>query len=183
MDEEMTDEEVARRVEAGRKDLFRLLVERHERAIFALLWRQCRNASRAEELAQETFLRAFRSLAGFRGESSFRTWLFRIALNLARSNFHSRQWKEYLRTDFELPSAGFVDGEAVVRHREEVRRLLGAVERLDRDLQEVTMLCLLESYSYAEAAEVLELPLGTVASRMHRALKTLRAVLTEKTDE
>ncbi|MBM3314846.1 sigma-70 family RNA polymerase sigma factor, partial [candidate division WOR-3 bacterium] len=76
------DRELALQARAGRLEAFDVLVRRYEHALYSYMWRMCRNPAEAEELAQEAFVRAWKGLGGFRGGSSFKTWLFRIATNL-----------------------------------------------------------------------------------------------------
>lgn len=171
--------EVVRRIVAGERELFRSLVDAHETAIYRMIRRQLSDEQAARDLTQETFLRAYRGLAKFRGGSSLRTWFIRIALNVTASYFASRAFKDSARTesgvDQELLAAAEPD--AAPFSEEELRALRTAIAGLKDRYREVIVLCGLEGKSYREASEILEIPLGTVCSRMNSANHQLRIKL------
>ena len=175
----LTDEATIRAVIGGDKERYRELVVRHKDMIFALIMRQVGNAAIAEELAQETFVRAFVSLSRFRFETKFSTWLTRIALNQTSSYFTSRRYKQSRRTDefdprihdkAEAPPEGDFQKERLQRFRE----ALGTLKPLYR---EVIVLCALEGKSYEEAASILVIPIGTIRSRLNKARLLLKEAL------
>ena len=171
---EEDDHQIVREVVAGNSDRFRLLVLRHQALVFALIMRQVGEKELAEELAQETFLKAYRNLKLFRFEAKFSTWLTRIALNTMNSYFSSRAYKERSRTDsfsqekHDRPEALGADAKSDM---EQFRNLLGT---LSPKLREVLVLCGLEGKSYEEAAHMLSIPIGTVRSRLNKARLVLK---------
>ncbi|MCC6954126.1 MAG: sigma-70 family RNA polymerase sigma factor [Deltaproteobacteria bacterium] len=171
---------VIARVIAGDTEAFREIVLHFQHRVHSIIWRQVRQRDVAEELAQDVFVRAFRHLGSYRGDSSFSTWLIRISLNVVKSHFTSRRYRESLRClpfpfdrlhDLPAQDAGAV----TEKERAEAVRL--AVERLPEKYRRVVVLCSFEGMSYREAADVLELPLGTVCSRMNVALQKLKQQL------
>ena len=142
------------------------------------------NDEDAEDLAQETFVRAFRGMAGFRGEASFKNWLYTIATNVARSDFGRRVrqapvWDRRLEAD-DIPehqlNSPMKSVEDSVIHRQMVDRALAT---LSEELRVTLVLHDVEGLEYREIASVLDIPIGTVMSRIFRARRRLRPVLTE----
>lgn len=178
----------ARREGGGRA--FELLVERYQRPLYNFLLRSLRNGSLAEEYFQELFLRCFRGLPEFHPEmpgANFRAWLYRIAVHLIRDELRKPQFRRALELEMELG----LDAEANAapspenqaswaQQRARVRQAVTALPDLPR---EVIVLNLYQGLSYPEMAAVLEIPLGTVKSRMHAALEKLRLVLVDDGDE
>ena len=177
------------RLRAGEAAAFNRLVEERHADIYALLYRLTEDAEEARDLTQETFLQAFRHLAGFRGDADLRTWLYRIAVNQARNRW--RWWKRRRRdrtVSLDAPagessdaplSAGLPcrDGEdpeqqALARERE--RALFSALRTLSRPYREVIVLRDIEGLSYEEVALALEINVGTVKSRLSRGRNELR---------
>ena len=177
------------RLKAGDATAFNRLVEERHSDIYALLYRLTEDAEEARDLTQETFLQAFRHLAGFRGDADLRTWLYRIAVNQARNRW--RWWKRRRRdrtvsldapagSESETPlSASIRDEEACdperqALARERERALLSALRTLSRSYREVIVLRDIEGLSYEEVALALELNVGTVKSRLSRGRSELR---------
>jgi len=177
------------RLKAGDATAFNRLVEERHADIYALLCRLTEDAEEARDLTQETFLQAFRHLAGFRGDADLRTWLYRIAVNQARNRW--RWWKRRRRdrtvsldapagSESETPlSAGIRDEDACdperqTLARERERALLSALRTLSRSYREVIVLRDIEGLSYEEVALALELNVGTVKSRLSRGRNELR---------
>lgn len=168
--------EVIRAVLHGERPRFAEIVEAHQQFVFNMVLRQVGSTDAAQDIAQEVFLRAYRGLSGFRGESTFRTWLGRIVMNACHSYFVSRGFKERAATStFEEHMAGVEEGpEAEVSLREGLARLRGCVAKLKPHYRRVVVLCGFEGRTYQEAAQELGLPVGTVCSRMNQALQLLR---------
>jgi len=177
------------RLKAGDATAFNRLVEERHADIYALLYRLTEDAEEARDLTQETFLQAFRNIAGFRGDADLRTWLYRIAVNQARNRW--RWWKRRRRdrtvsldapagSESETPlsagirdeGAGDPERQALARERE--RALLSALRTLSRSYREVIVLRDIEGLSYEEVARALELNVGTVKSRLSRGRSELR---------
>ncbi|HZT59312.1 MAG TPA: sigma-70 family RNA polymerase sigma factor [Pyrinomonadaceae bacterium] len=177
------------RLKSGDATAFNCLVEDRHADIYALLVRLTDDPEEARDLTQETFLQAFRNIAGFRGDADVRTWLYRIAVNQARNRW--RWWKRRRRdrtVSLDAPvsderdtplSAGLSDDDAgdpeqqaLARERETA--LLSALRTLSRTYREVIVLRDIEGLSYEEVAVALELNIGTVKSRLSRGRGELR---------
>ena len=183
-----TDEvDLVRAAQRGDTVAFGELVRRYQRAVYRVAWGLTRNASDADDLAQETFVRAYQAIGRFRvGEPMFR-WLARIATNLAFSLFRSRRRRP--ETPLEpLVEAGRQwgvedDPEAHAARREGERHLQEAFDGLKPEHQAVLVLRVVEDLSYVEIASALHLPIGTVMSRLARARVELRARLKARTGD
>ena len=165
-----------KRVLEGHKDDYSDLVRTHQDSIFALIMRQTGNRMLSSELTQETFVKAYMKLEYFRFESRFITWLTRIALNVTHDYFNSRRYKEQLRKisfDVEKHEDKFEQQDSDNREPE-LNRLREAIGSLPRKLREVAVLIGLEGKKWSEAAEILAIPVGTVSSRMSKAMKLIQ---------
>ncbi len=187
------DEEAVDRVLAGDRDAFAVLVERHGARIHAAILRMVGDPETANDLAQETFLKAFSALGSFRRGSAFSTWLYAIALNQARSEFRRRKSTKGqamlsldARTDdaAEEPGSRIRDPEGrepgpadEAERREDAGLLRKALLRIDEEFREAVVLRDLEGLSYEEISEVTGVPTGTVRSRIHRGRSALRGIL------
>ena len=156
-----TDMEIVRRVQAGDAEAFGELVNRYSGRIYALALAMVRDAQRAEDVTQETFIRAYEHLGGFRGASAFATWLYRIAYIDAESCAVAEE-----------SSAGRFDEETVVRMRR-------ALERLRPDERVLVALFYEEERSLAEIAQIMNLTLSNVKVRLHRLRGRLRHYMEE----
>jgi RNA polymerase sigma-70 factor (ECF subfamily) len=161
-------------------DQFDSIVLGHQRRIFRVLLFYLRDADAADTLTQECFLRAYRHISRFRGESSLETWLIRIAINLARDHVKSRRrafWSRLVRSERVL-ARGTADPrlspEGILLAREEVAALWSGVESLSHKQKTVFLLRYGEEMSLDEIASVLDLDLGTVKSHLSRALGNVR---------
>lgn len=175
------DADAIQAVKSGEVDRFQELIERYQNRIIGLIGRQVGNRALAEELAQETFVRAYRGLKSFQGESTFSTWLIRIALNTTKSYFSSKRYKQAQRSEsFDSTrhdrehETEDVDQAELAAQKEAMREELA---RLKPHLQEVIILCGFEGKQYQEAADILKIPIGTVRSRLNKARLTLRKLL------
>ena len=179
------DREAVRRVQAGETEAFEVLVEKYKRKTFRLAFQVLRDQEEALDVAQEAFVKAFRSLPKFKGESAFYTWLFRIAMNVALDRRRQRvtraksmgaedvppeEWERSAVSEDRGP-----DDEAASAERRE--RIARALESLSEHHRSIIILSDIEGLSYREIAEVLEVPMGTVMSRLHNARKRLRDAL------
>ena len=156
------------------------LVGLHQEAVFRLAYLLLGDADEAADVAQETFIRAYRALNGFDANRPLRPWLMRITTNLARNQRRSvgRYFAAVQRLIRAEPEAAFApSGQAQLVERERAHSLWQAVRRLGRADQEIIYLRYFLELSEAEAAAALEIPAGTVKSRTHRALARLREVV------
>lgn len=175
---EWCDGDAVQRVLAGDTRAFEALVERHQRRVYRFIRRQVSGAGVAEDLAQETFLQAYRVLASFRSEARFSTWLLGIARNIVLNSLN-RDWRAEDLGDDEADAGGASgrDPAMLVLRDEALVQLQDAVERLPGELRECLLLAAVEDLDYDEVAGLLGIPAGTVKSRLSRARAQLRATL------
>jgi RNA polymerase sigma-70 factor, ECF subfamily len=174
------DAECVRRVQQGDTDSFEVLVRRHQKAIFNLVYRLLGNYDEAAEVAQEVFLSAFKSIHQFRGEANFSTWLYRIGLNHAstrRKRLNSSQQRHIPLDGTEVIAEGTVDPAKNFEHKEIQQRVQQALNSLDPEDARIILLRDLQDVPYEDVAEILDIPVGTVKSRLHRARQALRTSL------
>jgi RNA polymerase sigma-70 factor, ECF subfamily len=174
------DAECVRRVQQGDTDSFEVLVRRHEKAIFNLVYRLLGNYDEAAEVSQEVFLSAFRSIHQFRGEANFSTWLYRIGLNHAstrRKSLQTSQQRHIALDGTEVIADGAVDPAKSVEHKEIQQRVQQALNSLDPEDARIVLLRDLQDIPYQDVAEMLDIPVGTVKSRLHRARQALKTSL------
>ena len=182
MTQDDSDQQLVERVQAGDKSAFDLLVRKYQHRVLKLVSRFVSDAAEAEDVAQEAFLKAYRALASFRGDSAFYTWLYRIAINTAKNALVSNRRRP---VDFDLD---LQDPEQYDRHArlkegdtpegvlltEEIRNVVErAMEQLPEDLRTAIVLRELEGLSYEEIAEAMDCPVGTVRSRIFRAREAI----------
>ena len=163
---------------SGDKDAFGRLYDRHGPRVFQLLRRLTGSASSAEDLTQETFLTAWKTLGRWEGHGAFSTWLCGIALNHSRTHRRSQKDADLLDETVE-PAALDADPLLHLTRREAERVLEEAISSLPDTCREAFVLVRVEGLRYQEAAALLGVPLGTVQSRIHRATALLKAQLTD----
>ena len=182
----MRDAELVERVIAGDGEAFRLLVERHQRPVYGLLLRMVRRPALAEDLAQETLIKAYRAIASFDRSRKFSSWLFKIAHNTAIDHLRrSRPPTVPLESDEAdradplalLAAPESRSPEARARGRDLAEALEDALADLRPDYREAVLLRFQQGLPYDEIADILDLPLGTVKTHLHRARNQLAAVL------
>ena len=179
------DREAVRRVQAGDADAFEPLVEKYKRKVFRLAYQVLRDQEEALDTAQEAFVKAFRALPAFKGDSAFYTWLFRITMNVALDRRRQRAARtkslgaedvtpeEWERTAVSTDP----DPEDVATSAERRDRIRKGLDSLSDHHRTIIILSDIEGLQYREIAEVLGIPMGTVMSRLHHARKRLREVL------
>ncbi len=178
--EERSDWECVQKVQVGDADAFEILVRRHEKRIFNLLYRWLGNYDEAAEVAQEVFLSAFRAIKRFRGDSSFSTWLYRIGVNHAKNRQKSLLLARQRGAAAEVtdPPGNPASDPAEKAEQREVHDLVHqGLSSLQADDALLILLHDLQEVRYEEIAEVLNIPLGTVKSRLHRARQALKVKL------
>lgn len=183
MSEQITDQELVEKAQQGDKKAFNLLVVRYQNRVAGLLTRYV-SRDDIPDIVQESFIKAYRSLASFRGESAFYTWLYRIAVNTAKNHLTAlgrRPPKEdILAEDAESYDAGVQLREAdtpenLVLSDELKRVVFETIENLPEELKMAITLREIEGLSYEEIAEVMDCPVGTVRSRIFRAREAIDA--------
>jgi RNA polymerase sigma-70 factor, ECF subfamily len=176
----ISDAECVRRLQQGETDAFEILVRRHQKTIFNLIYRMLGDYDEAADIAQEAFLSAYRAIGGFRGDANFSTWLYRIALNHAttrrKSMAHWQQHTVPLETT-EPVCGNHFDPAAIVEQKELHERVQKALNSLEPAEAMIILLKDLQDVPYEEVARVLEIPMGTVKSRLHRARQALKSRL------
>lgn len=178
MASEPTDAQLVRRVQKGDKGAFDLLVLKYQHKIVNLVMRYVRDPDQALDISQEAFLKAYRALPRFRGDSAFYTWLYRIAVNTAK-NYLAAQRRRPLDVELDLQDPEQFDlhaklkevdtPEGVVLSRELHETVERAIESLPDDLRTAIVLRELDGMSYEEIAQTMDCPVGTVRSRIFRA--------------
>lgn len=176
------DVECVKRVQRGDVDSFEVLVRRHQKATFTLVYRLLGDYDEAAEVAQEVFLSAFKSIHQFRGDANFSTWLYRIAFNHASTRRKGLQiaLQRHVPLDgTELigDNGSFSDPEQTTEKREIQQRVQQALNSLHKDDAAIIVLRDLQDAPYEEVAQTLDIPVGTVKSRLHRARRALKELL------
>lgn len=175
----ITDQMLVERVQAGDQRAFDLLVKRYQHKIIALVGRYIHDQSESLDVAQETFIKAYKALKNFRGESAFYTWLYRIAINTAKNYLVARSKRppdrdldfQDLESDTELRDLETPENSL---HRDEMFEVMTrTLEQLPEELRVALTLRELEGMSYDEISEVMGCPIGTVRSRIHRAREAI----------
>jgi len=176
--QKVTDQILVERVRAGDKSAFDLLVKRYQHKIIGLIGRYVQDQSEALDVAQETFIKAYKALDSFRGESAFYTWLYRIATNTAKNYLVTRN-RRPPGTDIDIDDVLQAESESELRdietpennlYRDELFGVMAsALEALPEELRVALTLRELEGMSYEDIAEVMGCPIGTVRSRIFRA--------------
>jgi len=172
---EPTDEELAAEVLAGRSQLFALIYRRYFPRAFRLASGICGNREQADDLTQEIFLRVYQGLSGFKGNSTFSTWFYRIALNHCLNYCRREKWKKLWLRPETLEAVNRLDSqsEADLLEREIQVRVRVALQSLKPESRIMVILKDIEGFTYQEIADRLECAPGTVASVVSRARKLL----------
>lgn len=180
MDAFANDGTLVREAVAGRHEAFDLLVERHRRVVYAVCYRFTGRHEDASDLAQEVFIRAYRGLASFKGDSAFSTWLYRIAVNAGLNRSAARR-----------PEATELDGERLIDLRtpapdaslldaERAERVRAAIERLPRKQRATVILRVYHELPHGEIARILGSSVGAVKANFFHALRNLKRLLGER---
>ena len=180
---------LVQRVQRGDKTAFDLLVRKYQHKVIKLVTRYLRNPSDAEDVAQEAFIKAYRAMPQFRGDSAFYTWLYRIAINTAKNAIVSRDRNP---VEFDLDMQAIEESQSMqarladtttpesLLQTEEIRTTVNqAIDALPEDLRTAIVLRELEGLSYEDIALAMECPVGTVRSRIFRAREAIDRRLSE----
>lgn len=187
-----TDQQLVERVQKGDKRAFDLLVVKYQHKIFAIIGRYVRDHSEVQDVAQEAFIKAYRALANFRGESAFYTWLYRIAINTAKNYLVARN-RRPPSSDVDVEDAEFYTGNEALTDMESPERSLlrdelqatvdQAITELPEDLRTAVTLREMEGLSYEDIAAIMDCPVGTVRSRIFRAREAIDRAIKPLTEE
>ena len=195
MGESELDQALVERVQNGDKRAFDLLVRKYQHKIVSVCTRYVSDWSEAQDVAQEAFIRAYRAIGAFRGDSAFYTWIYKIAINTAKNYLVSKGRRPPIG-DIAIEDAVQLDGASQLRDRatperellrQEIERtVFGTVEALPEELRTAITLREVDGLSYEEIAEAMNCPIGTVRSRIFRAREAiderLRPLLSETED-
>lgn len=179
----LTDEALVDAARSGSEKAFRELVERYEGRVASVVIRMLGNTPEAEDAGQETFIRFYRGLHGFRGHASVGTYLTRIAVNLSLTELKKRRRRSIFvpytppGREHDALEPDYADPSASAEYDDTADRVQAALSRLKPEFRTVIVLRLMEGYSTKETAEILGLPVGTVLSRLRRSLEKLKRML------
>jgi RNA polymerase sigma-70 factor (ECF subfamily) len=183
MGDREADQILVERVQQGDKQAFGLLVAKYQRRLMRLIARLVRDPAEVEDVAQEAFIKAYRALSGFRGESAFYTWLYRIGINTAKNYLASKGRHVPTTTELDSEEAENYDDGEQLRDNNTPERLLmtkqigatvnAAMEALPEDLKNAIVLREIDGMSYEEIAQIMDCPIGTVRSRIFRAREAI----------
>jgi len=179
---EQLDEDLVLRVQQGDRSAFDFLVIKYQHKIIQLVNRYVKDPSEAQDVAQEAFIKAYRALGNFRGDSAFYTWLYRIAINTAKNYLvsRSRRSSDY-QVDIQDAEAienapqlqGMETPERLLLNQEIIDTIKTAIEKLPEEMRTAIMLREFEGMSYEEIATAMDCPVGTVRSRIFRAREAI----------
>jgi RNA polymerase sigma-70 factor (ECF subfamily) len=183
MSEREIDQQLVERAQRGDKRAFELLVEKYQRKLARLVSRLVRDPGEAEDVTQEAFIKAYRALPTFRGDSAFYTWLYRIGINTAKNYLVAMGRRAPTSTEIEAEDAeGYESGEllrdintpeSLLLSKEIGNTVNAAIEALPEELRSAIQLRELEGMSYEEIAKLMDCPIGTVRSRIFRAREAI----------
>lgn len=184
-----TDQQLIARVQKGDARAFDMLVLKYQHKIFGLISRYVHDADEVQDVAQEAFIKAYKALPKFRGDSQFYTWLYRIAVNTAKNYLVSRS-RRPPGSDVDVEDAEYFDGGAALRDIESPESALfgaelkavveNAIADLPDDLRTAVTLREFDGLSYEDIAEIMECPVGTVRSRIFRAREAIDGKVKEQ---
>jgi len=197
MSERDIDQQLVVRAQQGDKRAFELLVEKYQRKLGRLLARFIRDPAEVEDVTQEAFIKAYRALPAFRGDSAFYTWLYRIGINTAKNYLMALGRRAPTSTEVEAQDAeGFEDGEqlrdintpeSMLLSKEIATTVNATIEELPEELRTAIQLREIEGMSYEDIARIMDCPIGTVRSRIFRAREAiaerLRPLLDTRQDQ
>lgn len=186
MSEQLTDQQLVEKVQSGDKNAFNLLVTRYQHKVMHLVGRYVKHSGDVADVTQEAFIKAYRALPNFRGDSAFYTWLYRIAVNSAK-NYLVSQGRKPPASDVDAQEADFYEGSDALKEQatpesnllsEEISQVLfSVIDKLPSDLRMAITLREIEGLSYEDIASVMECPVGTVRSRIFRAREAIDKVI------
>jgi len=182
MSGQYSDQQLVELVQQGNKNAFNLLVQKYQGKVINLISRYVRNQADVADVAQEAFIKAYRALPNFRGESAFYTWLYRIAVNTAK-NYLVSQGRRAPANDVDADEAEYYDGSDALKEfasperlmlSDEIKRVVfETLESLPEELKMAISLRELDGMSYEDIANIMDCPVGTVRSRIFRAREAI----------
>ena len=186
MGDRNVDQLLVERVQKGDKSAFDILVRKYQHKVINVISRYIKDHSEVQDVSQEAFIKAYRALPRFRGDSAFYTWMYRIAINTAK-NYLVAQGRRLPNTDIEVQDAEQFEGESALKEyatpegllrRDEIQNaVFSTIDQLPVDLKTAISLRELEGLSYEDIAVAMDCPVGTVRSRIFRAREAIDKVL------
>jgi RNA polymerase sigma-70 factor (ECF subfamily) len=186
-----TDQQLVARVQKGDSRAFDMLVLKYQHKILGLISRYVHDSDEVQDVAQEAFIKAYRALPRFRGDSAFYTWLYRIAINTAKNHLVARS-RRPPGSDVEISDAEYFEGGSALREIEtpetalfgaELKQVVErAIRELPDDLRTAVTLREFDGLSYEDIAEIMDCPVGTVRSRIFRAREAIDKKVREQID-
>jgi RNA polymerase sigma-70 factor (ECF subfamily) len=183
MSEREIDQQLVERAQRGDKHAFELLVSKYQRKLGRLLSRFIRDPAEVEDVTQEAFIKAYRALPSFRGDSAFYTWLYRIGINTAKNYLVSMGRRAPTTTDYDSEEAeSFDDGdqlrdintpENLLMSKQIANTVNASMDKLPEELRSAITLREIEGMSYEDIARIMDCPIGTVRSRIFRAREAI----------
>lgn len=183
MSDREIDQQLVERAQRGDKQAFELLVSKYQRKLARLLSRFIRDTTEVEDVTQEAFIKAYRALPSFRGDSAFYTWLYRIGINTAKNYLVAMGRRAPTTTDIDSEEAeGFEDGDQLrdlntpenqMMSRQVAETVNQTLEELPEELRTAITLREIEGLSYEDIANIMNCPIGTVRSRIFRAREAI----------
>ncbi|MBN7798181.1 RNA polymerase sigma factor RpoE [Parahaliea mediterranea] len=187
----VTDQQLVAKVQKGDSRAFDMLVLKYQHKILGLISRYVHDADEVQDVAQEAFIKAYRALPNFRGDSAFYTWLYRIAINTAKNHLVSRS-RRPPGSDVEVEDAEYFEGGGALRDIESPESALfgaelkevveRAIRELPDDLRTAVTLREFDGLSYEDIAEIMACPVGTVRSRIFRAREAIDKQVRQQVD-
>ena len=187
MDERQIDQELVERAQQGDTKAFEMLVVKYNRRLGRLLSRFIKDEHEVNDVVQESFIKAYRALPNFRGDSAFYTWLYRISINTAKNFLANNNKRPIMSSDITNGDGEVMDvveqvadnltPEAELMNKQILQTVESAVAKLPEDLRRAITLREMDGLSYEEIAEVMQCPIGTVRSRIFRAREVIAADL------
>ncbi len=175
--ESLSDEELAKEAAGGSADHFEAIVHRYSHAMYRLAYRFCHNATEAQDLTQETFVKLYRGLPKARLDLPFKPWLYKIAVNNALSHTRKKQGKLQVEwTETETGAATVDPADAIVTQH----NLQAAIDELPFEYRQMIILRAVEELSFEEISTILDIPAATARTKFSRAKKQLRAILSSR---
>jgi RNA polymerase sigma-70 factor (ECF subfamily) len=183
MSDREIDRQLVERAQRGDKQAFSLLVEKYQRKLARLLSRFVRDQAEVEDVTQEAFIKAYRALPAFRGDSAFYTWLYRIGINTAKNHLMALGRRAPTSTEVDAEEAeGFEEGEqlrdintpeSLLLSKEIAETVNATIEKLPEELRKAIQMREIEGMSYEDIAQAMDCPIGTVRSRIFRAREAI----------
>lgn len=181
----MSDEELVKKVKNGDADAFEQIIIKYEKKIFGLIYNMLRNENEIEDVAQEVFIKVYKNLDKFNGDSSLYTWIYKIATNLCLDQIKKRKEVIYIdeklqlddgEVEIQIPSDEKLQDE-IYEQKELKQKLESCIDKLPEKQKAMIVLRDIKGLSYDEIAEILDLKLGTVKSQINRARLKLKELL------